>query len=201
MRKLSEERFSNPSDDWEDAVDDWNDEEEDWDEDEFEARETNVQSRTRDKVDGRLQDLKGYLSGMTNDALIGFVMELAQRHPEVREAISDRALLEWGSAGKIVASTLREIEELSRQPAWTNHWSGEEEIPDYSRVRERLEVLLEGGHADEVLDLGRYLLKRGKNQIDQSHDEGETVCEIGSCMEVVFPAVGMSSLSKVDQIL
>lgn len=60
----------------------------------------------------------------------------------VREAISDRVLLERGSAGKIVASTRREIEELSRQPAWTNHWSGEGEIPDYSRVRERMEALL-----------------------------------------------------------
>jgi uncharacterized Zn finger protein len=44
-------------------------------------------------------------------------------------------------------------------------------------------------------------LERGKNQIDQSHDEGETVCEIGSCMEIVFRAVGKSSLSKADRIL
>jgi uncharacterized Zn finger protein len=198
LRKLSEERFSNPSGNWEDE---WDDEEGDLGEDGFQLGRTRIGSRYRRSANDRSQDLKKYLSGMTNNALGEFVLELAQRHPEVQQAISDRALLERGSAGKIVASTRREIEELSRQPAWTNHWSGEGDIPDYSRVRERLEALLEAGHTDQVIDLGRYLLERGKVQIDQSHDEGETGCEIGSCMEVVFRALPKSSLSNVDQIL
>jgi uncharacterized Zn finger protein len=200
LRELSEEDSSDSSDDWEDEADDW-EEEDDLGEDDSRPERTKFGRRNRKVANDRSRDMKAYLSEMSSDELVEFALELAQLHPEVHKTISDRALLKRGSVRTIVASTRREIEEISSQPAWTNHWSGEGDIPDYSRVRERMEALLDAGQADEVVDLGRYLLERGKSQIDQSHDEGETVSEIGSCMEIVFSAVRKSSLSKVDRIL
>ena len=201
LRKIAGQRIPDRSEEWDDGEDDWKDEEDDLGEDSFEEVETAPKRWKRRGGSERSRGLTEYLANMSKETLLDFVLELANRFPDVHEAVLDRAQLERGSAGQIVDTVRREIEDLSSQPAWTNHWSGEGEIPDYSRVRERMEALLEAGYADQVVDLGRYLLERGKNQIEQSHDEGETGCEIGSCMEVVFRALPKASLSKVDQIL
>jgi uncharacterized Zn finger protein len=79
LRKLSEERFSNSSDDWEDVEDDLG-------KDDFQAGSMRIGSQNRRGANDRSQNLKEYLSGMTNDSLVDFMLELAQRHPEVREA-------------------------------------------------------------------------------------------------------------------
>ncbi len=95
----------------------------------------------------------------------------------------------------------KEVHELSAEPAWRNSWNNEGHIPDYSRVKDRLESLLEKGYADEVVTLGKELFQAGIRQIEMSHDEGETGTEISSCLEVAFRALPCSSLSPVDQIL
>lgn len=194
LRKVAEEEPFDP-------FDEWDDDEEEFDEDDLEGVEIPTGSQKRRGASEPSRNLREYLAGMSKDALVDFISDLAHRHEEVHETISDQAQLEHGSIGGIVASIRQEIEELSSQPAWTNHWTGEGEIPDYSRVRERMEALLKAGHADEVVALGRNLLKSGINQIEQSHDEGETGSEIGLCMEIVFRAIPKSSLSRIDQIL
>ena len=117
---------------------------------------------------------------------LGFVQQLANDFPEVRRRLVDRADLQSRDLTKLVTNTRREIESASAEPGWTRHWSNESHIPDYSRVRERLESLLESGHADEVVTLGEKLLERGMRRVAMSDDEGETGQEIASCMEVVF---------------
>jgi uncharacterized Zn finger protein len=94
-----------------------------------------------------------------------------------------------------------EIQELSSEPGWQNHWRNEGYIPDYSRVKHRLEGLLDQGYADEVIVLGEELLEAGIRQVEMSDDEGETEEEIASCMDVVFRALPESSLSPADQML
>ncbi|MCD6334470.1 MAG: hypothetical protein J7M27_03985 [Candidatus Latescibacteria bacterium] len=94
-----------------------------------------------------------------------------------------------------------EIDALSSEPAWSNSWTGEANIPDYSGVRERSEALLSEGHADAVVSLGKKLMEAGKEQVEMSHDEGETATEIAECMEVVFRALPQSSMSPSEKIL
>jgi uncharacterized Zn finger protein len=145
--------------------------------------------------------LKIFLEDQSKEQLISLLEEIAGKHSIVREDLQDRVDLSKGSVKKLVTAVRKEIHELSSEPAWRNHWNDEGHIPDYSRVKDRLESLLSKGHADEVVALGKELLKAGIEQVGMSHDEGETGNEISSCLEVVFRALPLSSLSPVEQML
>ena len=64
-----------------------------------------------------------------------------------------------------------------------------------------MQSLLDLGHADEVVELGKDLWRLGNEQVASSDDEGETGSQISECMEVILQAVTKSSLSPRDQIL
>ncbi len=148
-----------------------------------------------------LPGLKSFLEQQTKEQLVTLVEELSGKYSSVREDLQDRQNLSTGSVKKIVAAVRKEIHELSSEPGWRNHWNNEGYIPDYSRVKGRLESLLAKGHADEVVSLGKELFEAGIRQVEMSHDEGETGTEISSCLEVVFQALPQSSLSPVEQML
>ena len=137
----------------------------------------------------------------SKEQLIALIEELAGKHSIIREALQDRYDLSKGSVKKIVNAVRKEIHELSSEPAWSNHWRGEGHIPDYSKVKDRMNALFKQGHADEVVALGRELLEAGIKQVEMSNDEGETGIEISSCLDVVFQALSQTSLSPVDQML
>lgn len=139
------------------------------------------------------QALQAYLDGLNREALAELLLEMAGKHIEVREDLNDRASLKSGKTGQLAKAVRKEIDSLASEPAWSNHWSGEGNTPDYSRVRERLRALLAAGQADEVVALGEHLLKKGIQQVEMSDDEGETGREIGECMVIVFQALPKSS--------
>jgi uncharacterized Zn finger protein len=145
--------------------------------------------------------LRGFLEQQNKEQLIALIEELAGKHSIIREALQDRYDLSKGSVKKIVNAVRKEIHELSSEPAWSNHWRGESHIPDYSKVKDRMNALFKQGHADEVVALGRELLEAGIKQVEMSNDEGETGMEISSCLEAVFQALPQTSLSPVDQML
>jgi uncharacterized Zn finger protein len=146
-------------------------------------------------------NLKGFLEGQTKGQLISLFKDLSERYPSVREDLLDRQNLSKGSVKRIVVAVRKEIQELSSEPGWRNHWNHEGYTPDYSRVKGRLKSLLANGHADEVVALGKELLEAGIGQVEMSDDEGETGNEISSCLDIVFQALPQSTLSPVEQIL
>ena len=73
-------------------------------------------------------------------------------------------------------------------------------IPDYSRVRSGLQELLDDGYADEVVRLGKKLFSKGTKQVEQSHDEGDTVYEVADTLKIVFMALGECSISNVAKM-
>ncbi len=146
-------------------------------------------------------NLKGFLEEQTKEQLITLLKDLSERYPSVREDLQDRQNLSKGSVKRVVGAARKEIHKLSSRPGWRNHWNNEGYVPDYSRVKDRLESLLANGHADEVVVLGKELLETGIRQVEMSDDEGETGIEISSCLDIVFLALPQSSLSPVDQML
>ena len=146
-------------------------------------------------------DLKGFLEEQTKGQLITLLTDLSERYPNVREDLEDRQTLSKGSVKRIVAAVRKEIQALSSEPGWRNHWNDEGYTPDYSRVKGRLKSLLVKGHADEVIALGKELQEAGIRQVEMSHDEGETGMEISSCLDVVFQTLPQSSLSPIEQML
>ncbi len=145
--------------------------------------------------------LRVFLEQQTAARLIEILEDLAGQFPDVHAALEARRKLATGTAEELVRDVRRLIVTTGTEPAWSNEWDGEGSIPDYAPVRDRMELLLRQGYADEVVSLGETLLKTGNEQVEQSHDQGETADEIGECMHVVFRAVLQSSLEPSAQIL
>jgi uncharacterized Zn finger protein len=141
-----------------------------------------------------------FLEQQTQPQLLALLKDLVQRYPDVRQFLQDRHNLSGGAVPKLVKALRAEIAALSAEPGWCHHWSGEGSIPDYSRVRDRLEALLAQGHADAVVEVGAQLLEAGTKQVEMSDDEGETAEEIASCLDIVFRALPQSSRAPAEQM-
>lgn len=150
-------------------------------------------------IDNRF--LEPFLKKHTKAQLVELIKELAGQYALVMAHLQDQNNLSRGDVSDMVGSIRNEIHELSSEPGWQNHWRNEGYAPDYSRVRHRLEGLLDQGHADDLIVLGEELLEAGIRQVEMSDDEGETEEEIASCMDMVFRALPESSLSPADQML
>ncbi len=165
------------------------------------ARQANAgepKRRTRAQWDALL---RSHLESKDSQELINLLWSLIARFPELRQEFQERIELGEGNIDRLVSQARREIKSVTAEMGWRNHWDNEGHTPDYSRLKHRLERLVELGHADAVAELGRDLIRRGIDQVGQSHDEGETAMELGECLEVVFAAVAKSSLSAPQKIL
>lgn len=167
-------------------------EDEDWDEDAF-NEETAVSEDVREEINH-------FLKGKTKAQLIGLIHEIAQQHPEIAQEFVDRQQLTSGDTTTLVKRLRREIQEIGTEPGWQDHWGGGGYTPDYSGIRKKLETLLEAGHADEVLALGRELVSTGIRQVEESQDNGETELEVADCMPVIVKALDQSSLDSADKL-
>ena len=176
-------------------------EEERWDEEFGEERDDASQFASQRSGKAAGESMQAFLEQQSKTQLIALIGDLAERYPIVRETLQDLSDLSRGTVKKMLTAVRKEIYELSAKPGWRNYWNGEGFIPDYSRVKDRLEGLLAGGHADEVVTLGKELLEAGTSQVEMSHDEGETAEEISSCVDVVFRALPQSSLPPAEQML
>ncbi|MDX8406899.1 MAG: SWIM zinc finger family protein, partial [Mariprofundaceae bacterium] len=175
------------------------DEDDDWlEEDEEDDREEESSVRLSK---GRTPQLEKLLTDKSRDELQALLIELALDFPEVSRRLRDRGRLETGQVDQLVRSLRKEIRNLTAEEAWYSHWKHEGNLPDYSHVEEQLEALLNKGHADAVFDLGEELWERGVEQVEQSHDEGDTALAISSCLAIVLRAVPQTSLPPSEQLL
>ena len=160
-----------------------------------------IPERSRRKAEKAAPDAwLSFLEQQTQSQLLALLKDLGQRYADVRQFIQDRHNLSAGAVPKLVKSLRAEIADLSQESGWRNQWSGEGSIPDYSRVRGRLQALLAQGHADVVLEVGAQLLEAGTKQVEISDDEGETAEEIATCMDIVFQALPRSSRAPAEQM-
>jgi uncharacterized Zn finger protein len=143
---------------------------------------------------------QSFLEQQTQPQLLALLKDVVQRYPDVRQFAQDRHNVSAGTVQKLVKALRAEIAALSAEPGWRHHWSGEGSIPDYSRVRDRLEALLAQGHADAVVEVGAQLLEGGTRQVEISDDEGETAEEIASYLDIVFRALPQSSRTPAEQM-
>ncbi len=167
-------------------------EDEDWDDDAFDE-EMAVSENLREEI-GQ------FLKGKTKAQLIELIHEIAQQHSDIAQAFVDRQQLTSGDTRMLVKRLRREIQEIGDAPDWQDHWRGGGYTQDYSGIRKKLENLLEAGHADDVLSLGRELVSTGIRHVEESHDDGETELEVAGCMPVVVKALDQSSLDSADKL-
>ncbi|MGC9328795.1 MAG: SWIM zinc finger family protein [Candidatus Hinthialibacter sp.] len=145
--------------------------------------------------------LRTFLEKKKKTELVEWILDLIDQEPELRNKITDQMNLSEGNLDQLRQSIRADIDEITDEPAWSNHWSGESSIPDYSGIEQKFEALLKKGHTDELVELGQYLFSQGNKQIEQSDDDGMTATKISQCMEIAFKAVSDSSLSTADQLI
>lgn len=177
------------------AQDDFEDDEEAYNERSSRASDKH---RTNAKCDEKIRQ---YISSKDPDELTELLYALTQRYPELREEFCERIALGEGDVKRLLAQAKSEIHTLTSQHGWRNSWTGEGYTPDYSRLQHRFERLVELGHCDAVVKLGREFLGCVMDQVGQSDDEGETAMAAADCLPVVFDAVIKSSLSAPQKIL
>jgi uncharacterized Zn finger protein len=182
---------------------DWDDDDDQEDDEEAEpAREPpkgrRSSRRTTAEWDDKIQRL---IRGKSHEELAEEVLSLIGRYPELREEYRERIALSEGDVDKLIIQARRELRDRTAEIGWQNHWQGEGHTPDYSRLKHRLERMVELGHSDAVVPLGREFIERAMTQVEQSHDEGETAMAVAECLPVVFDAVMKSTLSEPQKIL
>ena len=147
------------------------------------------------------EKIRKHIEAKSHDELVELVWALTERFPELYEEFRDRIALGEGKVDRLVTEARKEIRRVSSEAGWANSWTGEGQTPDYSRVKHRLERLLELGHPDAVVHLGKELMILGNEQIGQSNDEGETAEAVGECVPVIFQAVAASTLTPAHKLL
>ncbi len=145
--------------------------------------------------------LQRHLEGLSKRELLKLVKEGMGLAPELREKLADGLPVRKGDVGRLISSARREIEAAAAEEAWMNYWDRSGNIPDYSKAKRKLEQLLALGQVEAVIELGELLVELGTEQIERSHDEGETGMEIASCMEVVCQAVLRSPWPNSKRLL
>jgi len=184
--KKNDERFSLFDDD--DSDDDWGD---DWDDESDDEPSLTVAIKT---------EIAAFLKGKTKSQLTELIQELAQKFPEMARELTDRRQIDSGDVKSLVKRLKKDIQDISSEPDWDDYWQGGGSTPDYSGIRGKLETLLKTGHADDVLELARELIELGNQQVEQSHDDGDTAMEIEECMPIIVKALEQSSWEKADQL-
>ncbi|MBN1272347.1 MAG: SWIM zinc finger domain-containing protein [Candidatus Aminicenantes bacterium] len=147
------------------------------------------------------QSLRAFLKQRTKKELIESLLSITRRHPEIKAELHDEADLVTGKIEDLVKSISRDIDEISAEPAWWNEWKSQGEIPDYSRILNNLQNLLDEGYTDEVVTLGKKLYKSGQEQISISDDKGQTASQIIECLTVMFKALRFCSMPDSEKIL
>jgi uncharacterized Zn finger protein len=154
--------------------------------------------RTRAEWDKLIQQ---HVQAKSATELAEMVCALIERFPELRDEFQEQIALSEGDIDRLVRRTRRELRDVTADAGWRNSWTGDGQTPDFTRLRRRLEQLFDLGRHDEIVSLGRELLKRGTQQVEASDDEGDTASALGECLPVVFKAVACSKLSPTQRIL
>lgn len=154
--------------------------------------------RTRAEWDERIRT---YIHERSQEELVALLESLVDRFGELRIELQEKISLTEGDVDRLVQQAQRELRAVTAEAGWQNHWDDEGHTPNYLPVTHKLERLVAQGHCDEVVELGRALIRRGITQIEQSHDDGETAMELAACLLVVFDALAKSNLSARDKIL
>ena len=145
--------------------------------------------------------LREYLEQIEKSELIEILMAFAKKDTMLGRYLRDRQNLASENPEGIIVGIYSELDELWRETRGYDFRSYEgEDVPDFSDVQVRLESLLDSGHPDELLDIGKELMDR-YDGIAEYDEEGEIGTKISSCMDVVFRALSQSSLPAHEKML
>ncbi|MFT5326338.1 MAG: putative Zn finger protein [Planctomycetaceae bacterium] len=157
------------------------------------------QTRSKRKITDA--DIVDFLSTKSKDDLVSSIMQVCRADAKLRQTYVDRIMLETGDHAAMIREAQKELRSVTSEDAWYNSWEGHGSLSDYTRLRSQLQSLVDAEQFDAVVELGRELIERGMQQVEQSQDEGETAEEIMSTLSIVAEAIVPCSMTDVDRIL
>ncbi len=186
--------------------DDWDeDDDDDYEEEEWPVKKLRGSlKKTPPKADAPVNwddRIEKHIREKSHGELADLAWSLVRRSPDAYKEFREKLALQAGDVGQLISEVRRQIKEVTAEPGWQNHWDREGYTPDYRPIKHRLERLLALGHADEVVSLGRDLIRKGLQQVGESNDEGETMTAFAACLPAVFQAVMQSSLTGPERLL
>lgn len=156
---------------------------------------------TFDAEESSLQNLRKYLEKLEKPELIEILVAFAKKDSLLGVYLRDRQKLASENSAEIIGGIYSELDELWRETRDYDYWSYENEnVPDFSDLQVRLESLLDSGHPDELLDIGKALMDKCDG-IAEYDEEGEIGTKVSNCMDVVFKALSQSSLPVHEKML
>lgn len=166
-----------------------------------------------DYLDGEMDDdgrgnesggaaaVESMLAEKSRDELLAIVAGLVCEFPGAARWLGEREQLATGNIDQLVRALRKEIGALAAIDAWPVYGDCFEDSPDYSGVQQRLQALLDRGHADAVFSLGEELWSRCGGQLESFEDDGMIASGIAGCMQVVLKALPDTKLSRLDQLV
>jgi len=153
------------------------------------------------QVEKSSQVLQEYLEKLEKPELIQILTMFAKKDNMLGIYLTDRQHLSSENPERVIGNIYSELDGLWRELKSFDFWSYEsEEVPDFSKLQVRLESLLDSGHPDEILDIGKELMDR-YNEIEEYDEERDIGTQISGCMDVVFRALSQSSLPAHEKML
>jgi len=205
LKKKADVPLANVDDDrlslLEDASLAWEDHEDcvDFDEDDDEYRDED--DDLIPEAERALAGIEAALGKKSKQELQATLSGILKSHPELKKELGfARPTPGKKGCAALTKSVTKAIVMISSEPAWRDYWKHTGQTPDYSPVRDGLKRLLDEGCPDDVVRLGEKLFTRGVEQLEHSHDEGETATELSDTMPIVFKALAKCSLSDTDKL-
>jgi len=141
---------------------------------------------------------RDYLEKLSKKELIEFILEKANKHPQIAKQLLDRTNLDKGNISQVTATIRQEIQAL--EPDGYDYDTSSSD--DFDSIHERLCKLLDSGYPDAVVDLGTEFIKIAPLRYEYDHtDDWGISCGIENCLEVIVKALPLSSLSPAEQLV
>jgi uncharacterized Zn finger protein len=144
--------------------------------------------------------LREYLEQLTKKELIEILVAFAEKDALLDRYLKDRQSLATEDMEDIIEGVYSELDELLEETGNLDYASYEIDVPDFLDVQLGLESLLDAGHPEELLDIGKELMDRYE-KIAEYDEEGGVGTKISFCMDVVFEALDRSSLPAHEKML
>lgn len=144
--------------------------------------------------------LREYLQSLTKTELIDILVDFAEKDTILGKYLDDRRTLAAENVEEIVGEVYSEIDELLEETGSSEYPAYESDVPDFLDLQVGLESLLDSGHPDELLEIGKELMDRYEKMADYDEEE-EIGTKVSFCMDVVFEALSRSSLPAHEKML
>ena len=136
--------------------------------------------------------LREWLEELNKEELINILVEFSGKSLVLGSYLRDRQDLETENIAGITGSVYSELDMLWEEAQEYDPWSYESTPPNFSNVQIRMKILIDKGHYDELVNIGKEIMNRYEDIVEYDQ-EGEIAMEISGCMSIVFEALSGST--------